>query len=1356
VAWGAVAMEETAHGKPWEFDFFVSYTHEDVKQAEWIAWVLNRAGYQVIIQKWNFTPGRNWFAEMDNASRIAERTVAVLSKAYGDSDYCRLEWQQAMELDPGGSKRKLVPIRIVPYEPDGYLRQVVYIDLVGLAEDEARERIIAGAHQAVTGEAIPATAPSFTPSGAPPGAHRPPRLEVRLPDVPIPSERHVPRPGLLDDVRGLLVPGAGRGPTLVGLVGMGGVGKTTAARAVADDVAVRARFTDGVAWLTAGRDADPVACQRQLAAMLGDASAIADVAAGRDRLRTLLAGTSRLIVADDIWDAAVTRALDVELPDVRLLVTTRDRQALGHGAAACLVDLVDDDTARRILAAWAGITADALPPQAQEVIMLCGGLPLALAAAGGLAADQVSWESIAARVRDADLKALRTGFPDYPAADLLAPFDASVAALPGPARDCYLRLAVFEHQGPVPARMAYLLWSGHDGDERADEELLALLARRSLLRLDPARGTFNLHDLQFGYARWALGDDGLAAAHRELAHAVLDSWGGVGLELPATASRSFGSDPADQYAVEHLAGHLAAAGEAELLHRLLALEGSVFTSAGIKASGNLWFTVHDRLTDMDSYQRDVAAALALAEAGTDDALARSEQAPGVATEIRYALILASVSSIAGNIPSSLLGLLVRDGLMPVPQALAYARSVPSPQDRFRALAKLLPVLPTAAQGQVAEEALSAFADNEAGLIWRSGLTDVAPYLSPQRWADFIAESLARARAVPVVNRADGLLQLADVVPEEQRDTVLAEAEVAERSGPFEGSPYTQAQVLTKMGARLPAGQRGPVLERARAAARRGSDAYLRSSLLAEIAELHTGLRRRRVRAEALAQARQESSPMWRSRALLDVAPLFSGGQHREILAEALATQRADREDPVAEYGRLAEALPDDMLPELLALSRSINDPDVRSDALLAITPRLPLADREQVMAEALAAARQVTDEGRRPRRGLALSQVARHLPAERRTDLLWEAFIACRRIGDEDRLIGLRAAIGSRLPDPEGGQVLREAVAAAQAARKPGDRVQRLEDVVPWAPARLKAELLTQALDIVASDLRNYYSGLIRLARDIPAELADRAFDIAAPLADDPQLVVFYARTLINLAAWVPDESLGEVAKAIVFDSIGWKYLSAAGRRALARMSADQLEEAIEFAGEMYNENGIAVIKALVAQHLPEPSRGRVQDEVLELSRSVNDPANLAMLLIPVARGLPADRQPAVLREALDAARRIESPDDRVRWLAEVAALMTGTDQASLFAEALSDAATATWISGAAGPMAAVAARAAECGVADWPRYWRPVMRQAAAEGRPEVATQACRAFAEAGIPTGADVPAGMLAALDDVIRWWP
>jgi hypothetical protein len=55
---GGLAMEGTAQGKSW--DFFVSYTREDVKHAEWIAWVLREAGYLVLIQKWNFTAGKNW------------------------------------------------------------------------------------------------------------------------------------------------------------------------------------------------------------------------------------------------------------------------------------------------------------------------------------------------------------------------------------------------------------------------------------------------------------------------------------------------------------------------------------------------------------------------------------------------------------------------------------------------------------------------------------------------------------------------------------------------------------------------------------------------------------------------------------------------------------------------------------------------------------------------------------------------------------------------------------------------------------------------------------------------------------------------------------------------------------------------------------------------------------------------------------------------------------------------------------------------------------------------------------------------------------------------------------------------
>ena len=39
-------------------DFFVSYTSADRAWAEWIAWQLEAEGYTVVVQAWDFTPGR--------------------------------------------------------------------------------------------------------------------------------------------------------------------------------------------------------------------------------------------------------------------------------------------------------------------------------------------------------------------------------------------------------------------------------------------------------------------------------------------------------------------------------------------------------------------------------------------------------------------------------------------------------------------------------------------------------------------------------------------------------------------------------------------------------------------------------------------------------------------------------------------------------------------------------------------------------------------------------------------------------------------------------------------------------------------------------------------------------------------------------------------------------------------------------------------------------------------------------------------------------------------------------------------------------------------------------------------------
>ncbi|MBS0154220.1 MAG: toll/interleukin-1 receptor domain-containing protein [Nitrospira sp.] len=122
-------------------DFFVSYNRHDCKWAEWIAWQLEEGGFSVIIQAWDFTG--NWIVAMDRAMREAERTVVVLSRHYIEALYTHSEWAEAFRRDPTGELDLLVPVKISPVTLTGILAQIVYVDLIEVAEDEARQRLLA-------------------------------------------------------------------------------------------------------------------------------------------------------------------------------------------------------------------------------------------------------------------------------------------------------------------------------------------------------------------------------------------------------------------------------------------------------------------------------------------------------------------------------------------------------------------------------------------------------------------------------------------------------------------------------------------------------------------------------------------------------------------------------------------------------------------------------------------------------------------------------------------------------------------------------------------------------------------------------------------------------------------------------------------------------------------------------------------------------------------------------------------------------------------------------------------------------------------------------------------------------------
>lgn len=61
--------------------FFVSYAGRDKDWAEWVAWTLEAAGHEVLIQAWDFGPGSHFVGEMQQALDGSRRTVVVLSAA---------------------------------------------------------------------------------------------------------------------------------------------------------------------------------------------------------------------------------------------------------------------------------------------------------------------------------------------------------------------------------------------------------------------------------------------------------------------------------------------------------------------------------------------------------------------------------------------------------------------------------------------------------------------------------------------------------------------------------------------------------------------------------------------------------------------------------------------------------------------------------------------------------------------------------------------------------------------------------------------------------------------------------------------------------------------------------------------------------------------------------------------------------------------------------------------------------------------------------------------------------------------------------------------------------------------------
>jgi tetratricopeptide (TPR) repeat protein len=364
-------------------DFFISYTGVDVKWARWLAQQLEAAGYTTIYQERDFHAGGNFIVQMHRALQSTRRTIAVLTPEYLRSRFTLPEWAEALRRDPTGEYALLVPVHVKPCELEGLLGARVYIDLVGLRGEVARQRLV---EQVKREDSKPPPPEPFP--GEEEAAHVRPSV-VAPTGLPLAASligREEVLTELLDHLR--------QGTTLgvFALSGMGGVGKSAlAAEAVARLAEDQAAFPGGAAWIACeglSGEAGLADLWTRVATALGleRVKALTDPQARRAALAQALVQGKRRLLALDNMEPGLEAEAALETLAVRghtvLLLTARHKVAPLKLKAIELAPL--PPTAAQTLLVERLQQVDASRPTAAETPALpalleaLGGLPLAL------------------------------------------------------------------------------------------------------------------------------------------------------------------------------------------------------------------------------------------------------------------------------------------------------------------------------------------------------------------------------------------------------------------------------------------------------------------------------------------------------------------------------------------------------------------------------------------------------------------------------------------------------------------------------------------------------------------------------------------------------------------------------------------------------------------------------------------------------------------------------------------------------------------------------------------------------------------------------------------------------------------
>ncbi|WP_268768195.1 NB-ARC domain-containing protein [Mastigocoleus testarum] len=590
---------------------------------------------------------------------------------------------------------------------------------------------------------------------------------------PLPTY-YVDRPEYAQELKKRLLTNSSDPRTLVvtAIHGLGSIGKSTLATALAHDREVQEKYCDGILWATLGQKPNLLSLLSGWIQALGDHSFKAtSVEAASNQLRTLLYDKAALLVVDDAWNTSDAQAFNVGGTRCQVTITTREGAiADALGASKYSLDVMKSSEAMELLTKKLGRKlTDAETKNAKKLAKSLGYLPLALELAAAQVAGGTSWTVLlrdmqqeVARLKSLDCKSARdvNDEASLKKLSLRASLNLSVQQLSDETRSNFIWLGVLPEDVSITPKMTATLWDMDDERDAADE--LGYLHSKSLLLsgvpLPDKTPTYRLHDLFHDLACNLLTAPQNPKRKGNLA--------GLGITLPQahatflenyrklTSNNLWHTLPDDGYIHQRLVWHLEKAEKIEEIHKLFAEES--------ENGGNGWYEACDRLGQTANFVTGLARAWELAE---DDKQVKTNRSQVIGLQCRYALITASLNSLAANLPVELLIALLHKKVWTPEQALGNALQSSNPKQKAHLLTGLANHLPATLKKLALSEALAAAREIQSDYYRAYALSSLADKLP----SELLPEALAAAREIQDdYYRAYALSSLAEKISQMQK------------------------------------------------------------------------------------------------------------------------------------------------------------------------------------------------------------------------------------------------------------------------------------------------------------------------------------------------------------------------------------------------------------------------------------------------------------------------------------------------------------------------------------------------------------------------------------------------------------